>query len=69
MRESGKCKFWNQDKSFGFIQRDHGTDVFVHVSTLKEAGLDRLQEGQPVSFEAIPGKDGKGPKASKIALA
>ena len=47
----GKVKFWNDDRGFGFIKRDDGQeDAFVHVSQLRETGIDYLTTGQPVEF-------------------
>ncbi len=49
---SGKVKWYNATKGFGFIEPDDGgSDVFVHVSAVERAGLSSLQEGQPVDFE------------------
>jgi CspA family cold shock protein len=49
---SGKVKWYNASKGFGFIEPDDGgADVFVHVSAVERAGLTSLGEGQPVDFE------------------
>ena len=50
----GKVKFFDPDRGFGFISRDGGEDVFVHVSNL-QAG-ETLTEGQTVEFEVGPGR-------------
>ena len=48
----GIVKWFNPTKGFGFIQPDDGgTDVFVHVSAVKNAGLHTLDENQEVIFE------------------
>ena len=48
----GIVKWFNPTKGFGFIQpEDGGQDVFVHISAVKEAGLQTLDENQEVSFE------------------
>jgi len=49
---TGKIKWFNPTKGYGFIENDAGgKDVFLHISALEEAGIDTLQEGEPVSFE------------------
>ena len=49
---SGKVKWYNASKGFGFVEPDDGgADVFVHVSAVELAGLSSLQEGQTVNFE------------------
>jgi len=51
-RITGKVKWFNLNKGFGFIQTEDNTnDIFVHVSALERAGLKSLNDGQPVSFE------------------
>ena len=56
----GKVKWFNQQKGFGFIEPSEGEkDVFVHVSAVKDAGLENLEEGQPVEYEMIAGPDGR----------
>ena len=49
---TGKIKWFNPTKGYGFIENDAGgKDVFPHISALEEAGIDQLQEGEAVSFE------------------
>ena len=49
---TGKVKWFNATKGFGFIQPDNGgQDVFVHISAVERAGMSDLQEGQKISFE------------------
>ncbi|VVT04661.1 cold-shock protein [Erythrobacter sp. EC-HK427] len=51
---SGKVKFFNAQKGFGFIQLDEGgEDVFVHISQVERAGLDGLAEGQELQFNLV----------------
>ena len=56
----GTVKFFNHAKGYGFIQPEDGSkDAFVHISAVQRAGLNSLQEGQKVSYELQPGRDGK----------
>ena len=49
---TGTVKWFNPIKGYGFIEPDDGSkDVFVHVSAVERAGMDRLTEGQKVSYE------------------
>lgn len=49
---TGKVKWFDGKKGFGFIQPDAGgSDVFVHISAVKESGLDTLLENQSVDYE------------------
>lgn len=56
----GVVKFFNTTKGFGFIAPDGGgKDVFVHITALQRSGIAELAEGQKVSFEVAPGRDGR----------
>ncbi len=56
----GTVKWFNATKGFGFIQPDDGgQDVFVHISAVQNAGMQGLNEGQKISYEALPGRQGK----------
>lgn len=57
---SGTVKWFNNKKGFGFIVPDGGgTDVFVHISAVEKSGLRELAEGQKVSFELAPDRQGR----------
>lgn len=50
----GTVKFFNNEKGYGFLEPENGDkDVFVHISAVKQAGMETLTEGQRVSFEVV----------------
>lgn len=56
----GTVKWFNATKGFGFIQPDNGEkDVFVHQTALEAARLDRLADGQDVTFDIVTDGDGR----------
>ena len=61
---TGKVKWFNESKGFGFIEQDSGEDVFVHYSAIQGNGFKTLKEGQTVEFELT--KDAKGTKAINV---
>ncbi|MEL6747147.1 MAG: cold-shock protein [Pseudomonadota bacterium] len=68
-RHEGTVKFFDLEKGFGFITPDGGDkDVFVHISAVKQSGLEELQQGQRVSFDTEPDRRGKGPKAIELQV-
>ena len=48
---SGVVKWFNDDKGYGFIEREGGADVFVHFRAINGNGRKTLKEGQKVTFE------------------
>ena len=61
----GKVKCFNPTKGFGFIEReDKEKDVFVHMSAVRDAGMNGLEEGQSLSFDVVDGP--KGPNAANL---
>ncbi len=61
---TGKVKFFNDTKGFGFIEQEGGPDVFVHFSAIKGTGFKTLAEGQQVQFSVTKGE--KGPQAENV---
>jgi CspA family cold shock protein len=57
-REQGIVKWFNNNKGFGFIQREQGEDVFVHFRAIIGNGFRSLQEGQRVEFTVTQGQKG-----------
>ncbi len=61
---SGKVKWFNDQKGFGFIERESGDDVFVHFSAIQSDGFKSLEDGQEVEFEVVEGD--RGPQAANV---
>jgi cold shock protein len=65
---TGKVKWFNAEKGFGFIAVEGGgPDVFVHYSAIQSDGYRSLEEDQAVEFEITQGQ--KGPQADQVRLA
>jgi CspA family cold shock protein len=57
-RERGTVKWFNNEKGFGFIEREQGGDVFVHFKAITGEGYRSLVEGQRVEFTVTQGQKG-----------
>lgn len=64
---SGKVKWFNNDKGYGFIDYTNGEDIFVHYSAIKLDGYRTLSEGQMVNFDLV--ETPKGLQAVNVELA
>lgn len=68
MRLTGRVKWFNAKKGYGFIVTDDGSEeLFVHYSDIEIDGFKTLREGEAVSFEKVDSP--KGPKAVKVKRA
>jgi CspA family cold shock protein len=67
LKVTGKVKWFNNAKGYGFIGQDGGADVFVHYTAIVAEGYKTLQEGDPVEFEIVQGQ--KGPQAANVTKA
>ncbi len=56
--QSGTVKWFNNKKGFGFIEREDGTDIFVHYTAITGDGFKSLDEGEKVTFEVTEGPKG-----------
>ncbi|KZL94258.1 cold-shock protein [Clostridium magnum] len=62
---TGVVKWFNDEKGYGFISGEDGTDVFVHYSAIKEEGKRKnLNEGESVKYDVVDGS--KGLQASNV---
>lgn len=62
--KTGKVKWFNAKKGYGFICDENGADVFVHFSALNMEGFKVLEEGDTVEYEVVDGE--KGPQAANV---
>ncbi len=64
--ERGKVKWFDEKKGFGFIEKNSGGDIFVHITGLNNKELKTLHQGAVVEFEITDGK--KGPQATNVVV-
>lgn len=56
---TGKVKWFNGEKGFGFITTDEGKDIFVHFTAIQTEGFKTLEEGATVEFDIVMGDRGE----------
>ena len=61
---TGKVKWFNAEKGYGFIEREDGGDVFVHFSAIQVEGYKTLEDGQTVEFDV--GEGSRGEQAANV---
>lgn len=62
---NGTVKWFNDNKGYGFIENEDGTDIFVHYSAINNSGFRSLNEGDKVTFDVEEGQ--KGPSAANVS--
>ena len=63
---TGKVKWFNAEKGYGFITSDEGKDIFVHYSSIQADGFRTLEEGQKVTYEVV--ESDRGQQASNVTV-
>ena len=61
---TGRVKWFNENKGYGFIEQEDGADVFVHFSAIQQEGFKTLSEGEELEFDITEGE--KGPQAANV---
>ena len=64
MKRTGKVKWFNETKGYGFIEQDGEKDVFVHYTAIRMDGYRTLREGQSVVYTIL--ETPKGLQASEV---
>ncbi|HFC30648.1 MAG TPA: cold shock domain-containing protein [Oceanospirillales bacterium] len=65
-KTTGTVKWFDEKKGFGFIEREGGSDVFVHFKAIASEGFKTLSDGQAVEFDVEDGQ--KGPQAANVTV-
>jgi cold shock protein len=64
-QETGTVKWFDARKGYGFIDRDNGDDIFVHINDMADASARALEDGERVTFDVGQGQ--KGPAAQNVS--
>ena len=64
--QTGRVKWFDEKKGFGFIERENGNDVFLHFRAITGDGFKTLTDGQEVQFDVEDGQ--KGPQALNVSV-
>ena len=64
--KTGKVKWFNSEKGFGFITSEEGKDIFVHFSAIQADGYKSLEEGQTVDYDVS--ETDRGPQAQNVVV-
>ncbi|EUJ24567.1 Cold shock protein CspD [Listeria grandensis FSL F6-0971] len=62
--QNGKVKWFNNEKGYGFLEKEDGDDIFIHFTAIQGDGYKSLDEGQSVTFEIVEGN--RGPQATNV---
>ena len=63
---TGKVKWFNAEKGYGFITSEDGKDVFVHYSSINSEGFKTLEEGQTVTYDVV--ESDRGQQANNVTV-
>ena len=65
---SGTVKWFNNKKGYGFIKTpENEKDILVHITAIQKSGLDKITEGQELSFDSVPDRAGR-PEAHNLSI-
>ena len=65
---NGTVKWFNNQKGYGFIKTpENEKDIFVHITAIQKSGLDKITEGQELSFAIVPDRAGR-PEAHNLSI-
>ncbi len=65
---TGRVKWFDARKGWGFIEQENGEDIFVHYKNIKGEGFRTLEDGDTVEFDIVPGKEGRKQAANVVRV-